>query len=102
MNVVNLASQTHFSAVKLQKSMVADTPQARMVLFCLEPGQQILPHTSTSAVSLYVVEGEATLHGSGEGTAVKAGTLVTYEPEESHGWRAETRLVVLATIAPAP
>lgn len=70
--------------------------------FCLEAGQQILPHTSTSAVPLYVAEGEATLQGSGEGTAVKAGSLVTYEPEESHGWRAETRLVILATIAPAP
>lgn len=49
-----------------------------------------------------MVEGEATLQGSGEGTAIKAGALVTYAPEESHGWTAETRLVILATIAPAP
>lgn len=102
MHVLNLSSQTQFSSAKPHKSLVADSPQARLVLFCLEAGQEITPHTSASAVVLYVVEGEATLQGSGEGTAVKTGSLVTYEPEELHGWKAETRLVILATIAPRP
>lgn len=102
MDVIDLRSRTHFSPTKPQKDLVADSPEARMVLFCLEPGQEIPPHTSTSTVSLTVVEGEGVLQGIGEGTPLRAGTFVAYAPEELHGWKATSRLVILATIAPAP
>jgi hypothetical protein len=49
-----------------------------------------------------VIEGEPPLQGGGEGAVAKGGTLITCAPEESHGGRAETRLVIPATIAPAP
>jgi quercetin dioxygenase-like cupin family protein len=84
-------------------AVVHDAPGARLVVFRIEPGQEVAPHTSASTVVLTVVSGRGTVSGGGEERTVEPGAVITYAPNELHGMRAEDeRFCVLAIIAPRP
>ncbi|HEU4643392.1 MAG TPA: cupin domain-containing protein [Gemmatimonadaceae bacterium] len=84
-------------------ALVHDAPDARLVVFRIEPGQEVAPHTSPSTVILTIAEGSGVVLGGDGERAVRAGEVVAYEPNERHGMRAlDERLVVLAVIAPRP
>lgn len=88
-------------------AILHDSPDARLVVFRIAPGQAVAPHTSPSTVQLLVLEGRGTLTGEANGTTVEracaAGDAVLYAPGELHGMRAgDETLVLLATIAPRP
>lgn len=80
-----------------------DDADARLVMFRIEPGQEVHPHTSTSSVILSVVAGSGVVRGGDEERPVRAGDVVIYARGELHGMRAVAeRLVILAVIAPRP
>jgi quercetin dioxygenase-like cupin family protein len=84
-------------------AIVHDGADARLVVFRIEPGQSVAPHSSTSTVLLSIVSGYGMVSGANDERQVHAGDLVVYEPNELHGMRAlEDQFVVLATIAPRP
>lgn len=84
-------------------AMVHDSPDARIIVFRIGPGQQVAPHTSASTVILQVVSGAGTVTGAEGDRAVRMGDVVTYAPNERHGMRAGSEtFVVLAVIAPRP
>lgn len=84
-------------------AIVHDGADARLVVFRIEPGQSVAPHTSASTVVLSIVAGSGMVSGAADERQVRAGDLVIYEPNEVHGMRAlEQQFVVLATIAPRP
>jgi quercetin dioxygenase-like cupin family protein len=84
-------------------AVVHDTPDARLVVFRISPGQSVPPHRSASTVMLSVVSGRGLVSGGDEERSVEEGDVVTYEPNELHGMRAtDTNFVLLATIAPRP
>ena len=84
-------------------AIVHDAPGTRVVVFRIEPGQQVAPHTSRSTVTLSIVAGSGVVSGSDGERTVHEGDLVAYEPNELHGMRAvDTPLVVVAIIAPRP
>jgi quercetin dioxygenase-like cupin family protein len=87
--------------------MLHDSPDARLVVFRLAPGEQVDPHRSTSAVQLCVLHGTGFVTGEGsEGereVACNEGDIVLYAPNELHGMRAGgDELMLLATITPRP
>lgn len=88
-------------------AILHDTPDARLLVFRLAPGQAVPPHRSTSAVLLTVLEGRGSLSGEAGGApcerACAAGDVVAYAPNELHGMRADGgELLLLATITPRP
>ena len=84
-------------------AILSDTPDARLVVFRLAPGQMVAPHRSTSSVLLTVLEGTGMLSGENGERACVAGDVVTYAPSELHGMRAgRAELLLLATITPRP
>jgi quercetin dioxygenase-like cupin family protein len=84
-------------------ALVHDSADARVVVFRLEPGQEVPVHTSTSTVLLAIVSGSGTVAGADGERSVHAGDLVAYDAAEPHGMRAhETQLVIAAVIAPRP
>jgi quercetin dioxygenase-like cupin family protein len=84
-------------------AIVHDSPDARLVVFRLAPGEAVPPHAVPSTVVLSVLEGAGTFLAPGAECPVGPGALVTYEPNELHGLRATTvPLIVLATITPGP
>jgi quercetin dioxygenase-like cupin family protein len=84
-------------------SLVHDSADARVVLFRLDPGQEVPVHTSGSTVLLVVLGGNGTVSGADGDHRVKPGDIVAYDEREPHGMRAETdQLVIAAVIAPRP
>lgn len=88
-------------------AIISDSTDARSLVFRIDAGQTVPMHTSTSSVILSVMKGVGIISGPVNGVVeereVGVGTIVTYEPNESHGMRALTgTFVVVATIAPRP
>lgn len=84
-------------------ALVHDCEDARLVVFRLQPGQAVAPHTSPSTVILTVLEGSGILSGADRERECNAGETVIFEPGELHGMRAiEHELFLLATITPRP
>ena len=88
-------------------AVIHDSPDARLVVFRLAPGQQVAPHRNASSVHLAVLAGRGVLSGeSGDAPmdmACAAGDVVVYAPNELHAMRAESEeLLLLATITPRP
>jgi quercetin dioxygenase-like cupin family protein len=84
-------------------ALVHDATDARVVLFRLEPGQEVPVHTSTSTVLLTVLSGTGTVVGANGEQTARAGDMVAYETEEPHGMRAHAeQFVIAAVIAPRP
>lgn len=84
-------------------SVISDTPDARLVVFRIAPGQAVAPHRNASTVILTVLAGSGIVSGGDAERGVSTGDVVVYEPNEMHGMRAEGQeLVLLATITPRP
>ena len=84
-------------------TLLHDSTDARVVIFRIDPGQEVPIHTSTSTVLLVVVSGTGTVAGSDAERRVGPGDIVAYDPSEPHGMRAGgEQLVIAAIIAPRP
>jgi quercetin dioxygenase-like cupin family protein len=90
-------------AARPATSLVHDSPDARLVLFRIEPGQHVPVHTSVSTVLLIVISGSGIVDGGDEEREVRAGDVVAYDAGAPHGMRAVSeQLVIAAVIAPRP
>ena len=84
-------------------AVVHDSPDARLIVFRIAPGQAVPPHSNASTVTLTVVSGRGFARGGDDECALAPGQTVVFEPNELHGMRAESEeLVLLATITPRP
>ena len=84
-------------------AVVHDSPDARLIVFRIAPGQAVPPHSNASTVTLTVVSGRGFASGGDDECALAPGQTVVFEPNELHGMRAESEeLVLLATITPRP
>ncbi len=81
-------------------AVVHDEPGVRLVVFRIEPGQQVAPHTSEATVLLSVLSGHGVVSAADEERDVGPGAVIAYAPGELHGMRARAeRFCLLATIA---
>lgn len=84
-------------------AVLLDTPDVRLVVFRIQPGQSVAPHHSASTVLLTVLEGEGIVSGREGDRQCRAGDVIAYEPGETHGMRAvDEPFKLIATIAPRP
>jgi quercetin dioxygenase-like cupin family protein len=98
----SIAAKTRFSPERPITQLLHDSPNARLVAFGLEAGQEVHPHVSTSEVYMQIVEGQGDVLVGETRHPASAGDLFVCAPNVSHGFRAETRMIVLATITPRP
>jgi mannose-6-phosphate isomerase-like protein (cupin superfamily) len=105
MKMITLAEYQQFSAEKMKKSNLFQTPRFFCDVYCFEPGQEQKGHVHHNQDKIYLVlEGQGTFRvgaeqhvlGAGQGTMAPAG--------EEHGVRNHTsgRLRVLVFVAPNP
>ena len=102
MKILDTKKLVEFYPDSKNSFIVFDSDQARLALFCSEPGQGVKKCRSNSRVMMTVLEGEGTFLTDGEEVHGGPGSVIIWEPGESHGYSAKTRLVFLATIAPRP
>jgi len=103
MDTITLKDKISFSKEGPKKEILYDSEKARAVLFCLEPGQGVGPHSVASEVALLAIDGKGIfVTGNGEKEADK-GSLVVCRVNEQHGMKAkDERFVVLVVISPRP
>lgn len=102
METIDLNSLKRFSAEGPVKQFLHDSPQMKMALLCLEPGQEIPPHGAPAMVMMQVLEGEGEFTVGKEKKRGVAGNIFPCAPDHPHGIRALSRLAVLAVVAPNP
>lgn len=102
MKVIDTKRQVAFTSEAKNSFIIFDSDQARLALFCSEPGQGVKKCRSNSRVIMTVLEGKGTFLTDGEEVEGEPGSVIIWEPGESHGYVAKTKLVFVATIAPRP
>ncbi len=88
---------------KAASALLHDSPDARLIVFRIEPGQQVQPHTSPSTVILFVASGTGVVSGAEGERPARRGDVIVYASGELHGMRADDeQLVIFAVVAPRP
>lgn len=83
-------------------ALLHDEPNARVIGFRLDAGQEVPAHTSPSTVIVVVTAGEGVFIGADTEAVLQAGQSAVYAPGELHSIRAREALSFLAVIAPRP
>ena len=84
-------------------AVMHDSADVRLVVFRIEPGQQVATHTNASTVVLAVIEGTGFVSGAEGERAATVGDVIVFEPREPHAMRSNgARFMVLAAITPRP
>lgn len=80
------------------------TPECRAVVIRLDRGGEIGDHQVRERAVIQVVDGTVTIESGGEVAECPAGTLVVFEPGESHAVKAldDARLLLILAPWPAP
>ncbi|MCK5427618.1 MAG: cupin domain-containing protein [Thermodesulfovibrionia bacterium] len=102
MEILDLKKLIKFHPDKISREMLADKPEMRIALMCLEPGQKLSPHKAPMRLLMYVVEGKGTFTVGDEKIEADEKTCIPCDPMVEHGFEANkgTRLVVMAVVTP--
>lgn len=105
MKVVRLADHQQFSAEKMKKNNLFETPRFFCDVYCFEPGQEQKGHVHGEQDKVYLVlEGEGTFQVGGKSEILGPGCGTLAEAGAEHGVKNHTsqRLKVLVFVAPNP
>ncbi len=102
METLDLKKLIKFKPDNLSREMLADKPEMRIALMCLEPGQKLNPHKAPLRLLMYVVEGKGTFTVGDEQIEADEKTCLPCDPMVEHGFAADKgeRLVVMAVVTP--
>ena len=104
-HVIRPSDHAVYSAAKMGKSTIFESPRLMVGLNAFEPGQQHALHAHAGMDKVYsVVEGEGVFLLEASELAMRAGDLLVAPEGVPHGVRntGTSRLLVLAILAPAP
>lgn len=102
METLDVNEAIKFDPARPTTRALVDSPKVRLVLFCLEGGQEVPAHGADAEVIFYTVQGSGVAMVGDEETRLRPGTIVRCPPGVQHGLKGHDSLVVLATIAPRP
>jgi quercetin dioxygenase-like cupin family protein len=97
MDVVKLQEQEEFSTEHYVPKFLYSSEKLRIILLCLESGQEIAPHSSPEA-SLQVLKGRGSISIGEKELQVEPGSLVVVPRGLSHAVKCQDRMTLLATI----
>ncbi len=101
MEILDLKKLIEFYPDKIYREMLADKPEMRIALMCLEPGQELPPHKAPMRLLMYCVEGKGIFTVGEEEIEATEKTCILCDPMVPHGFRAtDERLVVMAVVTP--
>ncbi len=101
--VLDLKKLIAFHSDRISREMIAETPEMRVALMCLEAGQELPPHKAPLRLMMYCVEGRGVFTVGDEDIEADGKTAILCDPMVPHGFRASKgeRLVVMAVVTPA-
>jgi quercetin dioxygenase-like cupin family protein len=100
--VLDLKKLITFRPDKISREMIAETPEMRVALMCLEAGQELQPHKAPLRLMMYCVEGKGVFTVGDEEIEADEKTAILVDPQVPHGFKASKgeRLVVMAVVTP--
>ena len=103
MKILDLNELKTFHPDKISREMIAESPEMRVALMCLEPGQELKPHKAPMQLLMYCVEGKGTVTIGEEEHEASAQKAFFCEPMLPHGFAADKgeKLVIMAVVTPA-
>lgn len=101
-DVLDLKKLIKFQPDKISRDMLHDSPEMRVALMCLEPGQELKPHKAPMRLMMYCVEGKGTFIVGEESIVADEKTAILCGPMVPHGFAADQgeKLVVMAVVTP--
>jgi quercetin dioxygenase-like cupin family protein len=105
MGFLDVGGARRFSAEKLAKTNLFESPQMFCDVYGLEPGQAQKAHAHPGATKFYLVlEGRGFFRVGAEERELGPGGLAWSAPGEEHGVenRSDARLLLLVAMAPNP
>ncbi|MCC6346941.1 MAG: cupin domain-containing protein [Nitrospirales bacterium] len=102
MEILDLKKLITFHSNRISREMLADKPEMRIALMCLEAGQELTPHKAPLRLMMYCVEGKGTFTVGDETIVADGKTAILCDPMIPHGFKADQgeRLVVMAVVTP--
>lgn len=102
MEILDLKKLITFYPDKISREMIAEKPEMRVALMCLEPGQELKPHKAPMRLLMYCVEGRGTFIIGDEEIEADEKTCLLCDPMVQHGFKADknSKLVVMAVVTP--
>ena len=105
MEIRRIDDLIRFSADKMQKLPLFESPKYFCDLYCLKPGQDQRIHSHAESDKIYVVlRGKGLFHIAGEETELGEGETVIARPGQDHGVKNSSAgdLVLLVFMTPRP
>lgn len=98
--VFDLNKLIKFYPERIGREMIAETPEMRVALMCLEPGQELAPHKAPMRLLMYTVKGSGEFIVGDSRIEAAPRTAVLVDPMVEHGFRASKgeRFVVMAVV----
>jgi quercetin dioxygenase-like cupin family protein len=102
MEILDLKKLITFHPERISREMLADKPEMRIALMCLNPGQKLDPHKAPMRLLMYCVEGKGTFTVGDERIEAGEKTCILCDPMVPHGFEANKgeKLVVMAVVTP--
>ena len=102
METIDLKKVAKFYPDRISREMLKDSPEMRIALMCLNPGQKLDPHKAPLRLLMYVVEGKGTFTVGDEKVVADAKTCIPCDPSVPHGFAADQgeKLIVMAVVTP--
>jgi quercetin dioxygenase-like cupin family protein len=102
METIDLKKVSKFYPDRISREMLKDSPEMRIALMCLNPGQKLDPHKAPLRLLMYVVEGKGTFTVGEEKIVADERTCIPCDPSVPHGFAADQgeKLVVMAVVTP--
>lgn len=100
--VLDLKKLITFHPDRIYREMIGETPEMRVALMCLEPGQELPPHKAPLRLIMYCVEGKGVFTVGDRTIEADEKTAILCDPMTPHGFKASKgeRLVVMAVVTP--
>ena len=102
METIDLKKVAKFYPDRISREMLKDSPEMRIALMCLNPGQKLDPHKAPLRLLMYCVEGKGTFTVGEEKIVADEKTCIPCDPHGPHGFAADQgeKLVVMAVVTP--
>jgi quercetin dioxygenase-like cupin family protein len=100
--ILDLKKLITFHPDRISREMIAETPEMRVALMCLEAGQELPPHKAPLRLMMYCVQGKGVCTVGDEEVEADEKTAILCDPMVPHGFKASRgeRLVVMAVVTP--
>lgn len=99
MEIIHLEEKIKFNKEHFVPNILYVSPRIKMPLICMEPGQEIPPHSGQSIAIFYVREGKGIFTLNNQKIDMRTGTLIIVPEGASRGMKCVERMVVLAISA---